>query len=585
MENTWNSFKRWFSQPFGSQLNQYQSIIEYLTPLLICFSVSLSLIFAVSILHKGFEITDEAYYILSSIHPQAIAGYNSAQHWFTSVLWSLTGSIKAFRLIGLLSLLSSSIFLALSTHCLFTRIFPKTNLSSTVKLMTVCASCAGALLYGTTINFSPSYNLLIAIFSNTSVSFIFLSCTSNKIGYRLGLLLLSGFALAIIFLCKLPAGIATFGLLSAWLLLSKLTKNRIFTDIVILALSSIFWIFIFLLWQSTIADVQQSFILGMKLFQLVQTRSIPVALWQYISKYILEIVRVCLIFSIPIVSFVIYARKGWRGAYITALLSILFILVVGRYFIGGTEHHLYQIQSATFLTILSFSGLRHLQSNLKECLALFAVLFLAPYCAAFGTGNSIFTQVIDYMAPWGVAISLLTLVPTNNHEHRQLSYFLCASFTCLLSLQFITSTYQKPYHMLTPLNHQNLTSIVPSVGAIKTDYETQLFIEDIKRAAMKCKILPGRPFLGLYNVPGVALILEATPPISPWITNFAQAEIIFNLLSSQQKSQLVLAINKEGENPYPKLPKGIEGIMKDFKFCGTAQYPDRNKFIEIWSRE
>jgi hypothetical protein len=64
-------------------------------------------------LDRGFEITDEAYYLLLAMHAGSVKFFISAQQWITAGLWQIAGSITIFRAAGMVLLLSSSALLAL----------------------------------------------------------------------------------------------------------------------------------------------------------------------------------------------------------------------------------------------------------------------------------------------------------------------------------------------------------------------------------------------------------------------------------------------------------------------------------------
>jgi hypothetical protein len=101
-------------------------------------------------------------------------------------------------------------------------------------------------------------------------------------------------------------------------------------------------------------------------------------------------------------------------------------------------------------------------------------------------------------------------------------------------------------------------------------------------AAKKCHILPGRPFLGLYNDPGVALVLQATPPLTPWLNNVAQAEMIMAFIDPDTLHSAVIALNLNSDGSRPLLPKQLPSFPNAYKLCGTANYPFENQAIQIW---
>lgn len=108
---------------------------------------------------RGLELTDEAYYLLSAIHPEQVQLYISAQHWVLAPLWAITESLQGFRLTGAALLLGAAVLLALgATRCL--ALLTGTLPAVFTYLGVAAAGGVGALLYVVTIAPSPSYNLL-----------------------------------------------------------------------------------------------------------------------------------------------------------------------------------------------------------------------------------------------------------------------------------------------------------------------------------------------------------------------------------------------------------------------------------------
>ena len=167
-------------------------------------------------LDRGFDITDEAYYLLLGIYPESVKMYISAQQWITGGIWRVTGSLLAFRAAGLILLVASTGLLALGAIVALSH--SKLKLSDDVggRALVLASSIVCALLYVETINFSPSYNLLAASGAYAATGLVLLALHAGDKWYRLGLLLLAGGALGVEFVSKPSAGVATLCLLAIW---------------------------------------------------------------------------------------------------------------------------------------------------------------------------------------------------------------------------------------------------------------------------------------------------------------------------------------------------------------------------------
>ena len=63
-------------------------------------------------LDRGLELTDEAFYLLSALHPRDIHLFFTPFHWVSGLLWHASGSLAAFRAWGLGLACASAIALA-----------------------------------------------------------------------------------------------------------------------------------------------------------------------------------------------------------------------------------------------------------------------------------------------------------------------------------------------------------------------------------------------------------------------------------------------------------------------------------------
>jgi hypothetical protein len=167
-------------------------------------------------LDRGFEITDEAYYILLAQYASTQKLYISAQHWITTWLWQITGSLAMFRAAGMVALLSTSILLALGTFSVCRR-FGVTKDCLQAKSVIIATSVVSAMLYAFTINFSPCYNLLASAGAYAAAGQVLLAAQRLNIAQKHIFYILAGCALGAESLCKASAGASTLVILITWL--------------------------------------------------------------------------------------------------------------------------------------------------------------------------------------------------------------------------------------------------------------------------------------------------------------------------------------------------------------------------------
>ena len=163
-------------------------------------------------LDRGFDLSDEAYYLLLAMHPGSVHFYISGQQWLTSGLWQITNSLQMFRAVGLVVLLASSALLALgvSASCLRLGVL-KNQLQS--KRVIVGGSVVGAMLYASTINLSPCYNLLASAGAYAGTGLVLFGLNCRSIPQKQLFFIMAGCAIGAEALCKASAGASTMGLL------------------------------------------------------------------------------------------------------------------------------------------------------------------------------------------------------------------------------------------------------------------------------------------------------------------------------------------------------------------------------------
>lgn len=528
---------------------------------------------------RAIEITDEAYYVLSGRHPQHIDAFISAQHWILAPLWSLSGSLALFRLSGLFILLISSWVLALGAW----RVALALDLiePSRRACAALCASSSiGGLLYVSTIAPSPSYNLLASAGGYAGLGFACLAATSSSRHQAALWAFMSGAMLVIAFVNKPSSGVccAAVSLVAQW----AFRRN---SGILILSISLLagFGITLAALYgyHARDRDVLASLQSGFDLFRQVQTEPVVDRLQRYAVTMIHSIGHALLLFSPSLALCVALLRvpRTWMPKAIAILLLVS--IVLGQHHLGGRTQYHAQIEA--LLAILVATALCSVSAWLHDWRRTILVLCLfgLPYAVAIGTGNALFTQVIVSLAGWTALAYLLAISQPRNNLRGQAAR-LCAGLMLLLVCVQIFSSYTRdPYHLAEPLVAQGTSVDVPVLGPLRIDNETAVMLTALDRAREACQIEPGAAFLGIYNVPGLALLLDAVPPVSPWINNRVQ---LFSILEAwQPRGRVILALSTAAQVERDRLPDALQPIDEKYEFCGDLVVPFSDESIEIWA--
>jgi hypothetical protein len=571
--------------------------VENVTRTIILLCAFLAIAYCIWTLDRGFEITDESYYLLLAMHAGSVKLFISAQQWITAGLWQVTGSITMFRAAGMISLLASSTLLALGVFSACLRFGLLADRFES-KCVVLAGSAVGAMLYSSTINLSPCYNLLASAGAYAAAGMVLLASNRSSILHKYSLFAIAGCAIGAEVLCKPSAGAATLALLVLWGVVFEHSRfDKIFGPVAMIC-GAVTLAGIVLLVNTTISDAMQTVEQSMQLFRIVQAETIAARLVRYSIEFWEYLLTTLRAFAIPIAATIVYATTRRAIFAQFGLAALVFTLVfgslkagwptfsmhnatVGNYLFGGFNR--YDVQTIAIfamLVIVLIVSIPVWNKN-RGTLALFVGLILLPYSVAIGTGNALFTQVIDSLAPWGVVIAVLVVALHPDDFNKMLSSLIGICFIVTITVQIVTSGF-RPYHLSSPLAKQDQTTTVGNLGEVKVDAGTYKFIAEMRAAINECDIAPGAPFIGLYNIPGVALALQAVPALTPWLNNRAQAEFVIERVRSEGLHSAVVALQMGDNEAFPPLPKQLAEFPLGYRYCGMATYPNMQQRIQIW---
>ena len=445
--------------------------------------------FCVWAVHRGFEITDEAYYLLMGMHPEGVQLYVSAQQWVTGPLWATTGSLVAFRTCGLLLLVGSAATLSHGVCSSFCRYASGFEVGVASQISVASASIVFALLYAATINLSPSYNLLASAGANAAAGFVLLGLCASASLRRHEFNLLAGLALAVEFVGKPSAGVATFAVVGFWLMSvgSRSLKAKL-VDVVVVGLGAVVCVAMLASTQSSMTDVVLSLRRGLDLFQMVQTESIVARLGRYAIQFARAALDAAVWFSFAISAlfgYLVTRRRRWLALFgATTFVTML----AGDFFVGGSDQYLKQVGSSFILLAMTVCVTLPAWRQRRMSAILVTGLIALPYSVAVGTGNSIFTQVIVSLAPWGALAAVLANIQLAHKSDRFVAAILFIGLVTSVSAQIFTSGFRMPYHMSQPIAAQAERVHVRDLGFVLVDAGTRQFVADMEGAARKCAI-------------------------------------------------------------------------------------------------
>jgi hypothetical protein len=529
---------------------------------------------------RALEITDEAYYLLSAIHPEEILLYISAQHWILGPLWKLTESLQGFRLTGAMILIGTSGILGLGAVRMLGQL-TDFKLSALETLSVVAASGVGALLYVATIAPSPSYNLLASSGAYAAAGLAFLAIRRRGLLSSIGFSFGAGLFLAICFVNKPSAGICSALVVCVLILgLERSPRNWILaliwpagTFVALLALVQT---------QPSELAVADSFSRGLELFQMVQTEPVGARLIRYAVTLLTSFGATLMAFWPAMLMTAVLLLYPRRGVSILTLSVFILNIIYQKSYLGGSFSYtsiLEGIYALTFIVLVS--GFRAWSINFRTAL-FFSGLIVLPFSVAIGTGNSLFTQIFITLAPWTIAAALLAYMVAENDARRIMQQGSACLLLLLMTSQILTSYTREPYHLSAPLTQHTQTASVGVLGELKVDTTTIRFLTEVQDAIETCSIEPGARFMGFFHVPGLALVFQAIPPVIPWLNNPDQTEVILEYWAPETANRIVTVLTSEIQSSLDVLPERLNPLKSGYTRCGEAITP-YGQGIEVWA--
>lgn len=530
-------------------------------------------------LDRGLELTDESFYLLSALHADNIRLFFSPTHWVSGALWQATQSLFAFRALGLALATASSMLLAWGVL----RVAPRVGLSVAEgrlgQAAAVSASVSGALLYGSLLSFTPSYNLLAAIGASFAMGLGLLSIADERAGRARLLAALAGITLGITILCKFSTGMCTAGLLLIlqFALSWKRPGGRI--DSLLMLACTLAAVGAAVLSKTGVQEALRQFGAGVDLVWFAQGDKTTSG---RVMRSAMDIggmlAGVLGSFAGPLACFAFGAF--WRPLLLGCLGAawFAFLLASGDHFTAGVSRYTLQaLPLAAALGLVLLITLRQWSQTGRAVLLVLSLVTL-PFGIALGTGNPLQIQILAALAPWGAVIGLLAL----SSRRSRLPNALVSLLFCLVVLLHVITNGAQPYrlHVLTA---QSGSVAMPHLGPVKVDAPTASLVRDMQAAAERCGIKPGAPFVDFYNLPGVALIVGAVPVDSPWLLNPDYAARALKQADPAALRHAVVAVKLDKKGALPKPPPQLEAFPQGFRLCGQSIGPIDGLPIQLWA--
>ncbi len=572
------------------------------------------LFFLLSNTSRGFDITDDSYYILAAQSQSDIFSTLLHDGYYTGMLYSLSGdNLSYFRMIGILVLITISGWFAIELH---RYISTKYNFSINKfdKFLFIVPIMLGSLSYYTLWLITPSYNWL-SLFGVILVILSLIRVINNKVlNYEryvtLDYILLS-FSLSLAFMAK-PTTALSLVFISVLFVLYEWKNINIKKAILSVGILTIIIVIshIFLLdggfssyYYRLSEGMERAALLGggHDLGGRYTEMSRLISQFFFGEFYFHKINNFYIYGSFAIVS-VLYIFKNKINSLNLYFIFMSIILVSYSYdmfnygLIQDFRFIWIRVVELLFLNliliIISLLFINNKITLLKEITKVIGLLFLmilGSFACKFGTANNIIFAMSD-----SVIFIVSSIIVLNFTFDRLLNIRIFTALSGLILSVFIyfliNNAYEHPYRLITNIKEQNQT--VELLGTLKVDKITKVYIEDLQRISRENKSIDEK--ISLIDMtggsPGANIILEADFFGTQWLIGGypGSNDYVYKILKTYQGSEkLRKAWILTAPNGSRKIDLNILNQLglnfpDKYKKIGTVKTAHRDEIQELW---
>ena len=582
-----------------------------------------TVIFLVWACYRGFDFTDEGYYLLNYRYPDNIPfGVSSYHQYFGFFYKILNYDIALLRVGGIILLLISTLIFHFGFHRIaasFRNSSIRNSMFKRYKLFGITEYCflgIGTLLIYSWFLPSPSYNTLNAIFLNAGTGLYFagigiLLMRKERSTNAWLFLFFSGVFIGCSFFTKFTSGFALYGILcitsACW---PRLTLPQRLKAIALITAGKISWFMLHFILIQSISDWWSFLSGGIELISALKSGHGINSVTRYLAEFkhliiasVLKFWGAYAILSIGALLFLIFARKSAPSfqKLLTWLLLIPLSAVAISYqrnqFIGGvgrfgqlTEFYLSVMILLTAVIIVIQVILRNRQhiSPLDITLLVFAgSSFGLPFMGAIGTGNQIYTITLYHMVPWFAIFLILIRLMATAYKSALIYSITILTIAAFASSQILSGCLNNPYRLNSGVLHQSMkTEIGYPASNLLLDTRANRFITELRRLATIHGFKPGDDMLAFYNMPGAVFCLGGRSPGIPWFfggykgsKNFAE-KALSRIPRDRLRKAFVLQ-NGIKTFEMPDLSRFGINFPSDYDLCGRLSAPNGNSEEQI----
>jgi hypothetical protein len=499
---------------------------------------------------RGFDITDESYYVISASQPGNILVSTTQFGYYTGLLYLLSGkNIAVFRIVGVLLLFGAAWFFAFSLDS-YSKSTSGYVLKARKRWKEITFLSIGCLAYYKSWLITPSYNWLALLSVLIAGSGLLRATTENHHNrvlsrwprYILTDGVIVGFGGGLAFMAKPTSALVLAVTALFWIGVHSLRFKLKLFFLVSLCTSCFFLLMHAIVFKDGIVSFYFELRNSLEIERmLIEGYSIGSLFWQAVDDLTQIPAKVFRLTPTGFLLFPVLLGAVWwmkrQGQEAIAKFIHSFFLICFNLFIwyrlwqtglwSGTSIGL---SSIVFSISLLLSALFTLcawkkstgESGLiafKRIVISYVFLFMLAVAPAFGSGNGLVRQMsFGYVFLAAGAIYIAFWI--DQYVDRAILGSIVPVLVSISVLIVMMLAFKNPYRLPGNINGQVIeSSFLIDSGSLKVDQPTAVYINDLKRIALEAGWEPRTPLIDLTGgSPGATVILDGRIMGIPWLS-------------------------------------------------------------------
>ena len=568
------------------------------TTILLSF-LSLTVIFWAQ--DKGFNFTDEAYYILSYFYPaNTLSGTSFYQHFFAFIVNKLSLNIYDLRLVKFITIIAISLLLTKSVLA-FIEAQSKIVLNKTEKFVTASLIILGASTNYSYSPFSPAYNDLTDWVLLLCLSLLFFTQSNmtktNPIKSYICYLSL-GLIIAFQLFTKSPVALLLVLSVALWILIFE-QRQKVY-KLLSLVIGLAAGVLLLSSWLTQINGITpwESFLHSYG--KVTSQHHHPIHLLYAYLKNSFHTLKQLFLFipllMLPLLKYIPALNQSATPKLKKYFTYLICILSLGLFTYNGLHlpnpQNPYPAIGYLIILILLITQTTHILEkywalNRLQWFSLFLFLFSIPFIGSAGTGNYLWQHISFHQSSWIVLLGLLLMSLKRSKENLRTYQILLLCTTLLLSFRISFGTLYNSYRQSGNIL-ANTIFVSEPYNLLLTSQDAHV-IEQARTIKTQLNLLPNQPTMVFHDNPGITLALNGYSIGEQWYFQDAPQRtcLAISTITDSDLSRLLILTDTPLSEPISTcLGNAGINLASDFEIQGVIyNVPPYNKDFTVWARK